>query len=304
MNIQTLKLYVNRPEYIFKPAQIFYHFFQPSSQANSNFKNVNLPWKLKIKISSDTNDVVSKAISKYGIYDLSLTEALWRLTSPGETAIDIGANIGYMTSIMARRVGKAGKVWCFEPNPEVYTELSENIKNWDNNQELHNIYAHQIALSNHSGTGVLNISSKNRGEAFIDDASQSDKQIIIKTFPVALERLDTIFAKVQHLSILKIDVEGHELEVLEGAGELISQHRIRDILFEEHHAYPSQLTQFLESNGYTVFRIWKGFCKPLLLSPNKNLIHQWEPPNYLATIDTSRAIKLFEEWGWKSLYGK
>ncbi|MHC5821300.1 MAG: FkbM family methyltransferase, partial [Nostoc sp.] len=99
MNIQKLKMYVNRPEYIFRPTQIYHRFFYGNSNSNSEFKNANLPWKVKIKISIYPNDVVSNAISKYGIYDLSLTEALWRLTSPGETAIDIGANIGYMTSI-------------------------------------------------------------------------------------------------------------------------------------------------------------------------------------------------------------
>ncbi|BAB76932.1 FkbM family methyltransferase [Anabaena sp. FACHB-709] len=131
MNIQKIKSYINRPEYIFRPVQIFKKIFNLQDNSNNLFKEAHLPWNVKIKITTDTNDVVSKAISKYGIYDLSLTEALWRLTSPGETAIDIGANIGYMTSIMAMKVGQKGKVLCFEPNPEVYKELSDNIEFWE-----------------------------------------------------------------------------------------------------------------------------------------------------------------------------
>lgn len=110
MNLQKLKLYINRPEYIFRPNQIFQRFFKSNLHQKNEFHSVNLPWGLNIKIPTNPNDVVGKAISSYGIYDLSLTELLWRLIFPGETALDIGANIGYMTSIMAKRVGQTGKV--------------------------------------------------------------------------------------------------------------------------------------------------------------------------------------------------
>jgi hypothetical protein len=91
------------------------------------------------------------------------------------------------------------------------------------------------------------------------------------------------------------------MEVLQGAGELIYKHNIRDILFEEHHGYPSSVTQFLEENGYTIFRIWKGFWKPRLEDPNKNLDHPWEPPNYLATLNPIRANERMRNKGWKCL---
>lgn len=248
MNIQKLKLYINRPEYIFRPNQIFQRFFKSNLLQKNEFHSVNLPWGLNIKIPTNPNDVVGKAISSYGIYDLSLTELLWRLISPGETALDIGANIGYMTSIMAKRVGQTGKVISFEPNLEVYGELCENINKWQKNLGVNNIYPQQIALSNHPGSGVLHLPSKNRGEAFIDvDHNISDKSDSrLNYFTVNLQRLDEILeTKQKNIGVLKIDVEGHELQVLQGAGELISRRKIRDIIFEEHRSCPSDVTRLL-----------------------------------------------------------
>lgn len=67
-------------------------------------------------------------------------------------------------------------------------------------------------------------------------------------------------------------------------------------------SYPSPVTQFLEKHGYTVFRIWKGFWKPLLEHPENNPLHPWEPPSYLGTKDTLRAIERLKKPGWFSLY--
>jgi FkbM family methyltransferase len=305
MNIKKIKFYLNRPEYIFRPAQIFHHIFDAKLNANNRYKYAALPWGLQIKIPTDTNDVVGRAISAHGIYDLSVTEVIWRLISPEETVIDIGANIGYMTSIMAKRVGSMGEIWCFEPNPEVFAELEENVDNWQQKLGWKNIKSQKIALSDKSGTGILNIVQKNRGESFIDNDGNGKNNLDCNHSNVRLERLDNFLKEQkQDIGLLKIDVEGHELQVLQGAGELISRQSIRDILFEEHHSYPSPVTQFLEENGYTVFRIWKGFWKPLLLSPTDNFMHPWEPPNYLATNAPERAQLLLKEWGWQSLRGK
>lgn len=295
MKSRQIEIYLNRPEYFFRPLSIYNRIFGDNPNTDVEFKFVDLPWGMKIRIPTNSHDFI-KSISTYGVYDLSLTEVLWRLISPGEIAIDAGANIGYMTSIMSKRVGELGKVWCFEPNPEVYDELIENLHLWPDN-----INARKIALSNNSGTCFLNISSENRGQAFIDERiTDSNSNELCE---INMERLDSILKSAQ-IGVMKIDVEGHELEVLQGAGDLISRQNIRDIVFEEHRGYPSPVTNLLEENNYTVFQLWKGFWKPLLLSPSDNLAHPWEPPNYLATKDPDRATNLLASRGWQSLHGK
>jgi FkbM family methyltransferase len=301
----------NKPEYIFQPDKIFMRFIRLSKIKFDDTQKLSLPWKAKLKINP--NEVLGRSIWIMGIYDLSVTEVIWRLTSWSETAIDVGANIGYMTSIMARKVGKHGKVYCFEPHPQIYQNLSENIINWQNDLGWNQIDSRKIAITNCSGEGYLKIPNdfeKNRGLASLCSSSEIDnyqsKDNHFELVYTNLVKLDEIITSSARVDILKIDVEGHELGVLEGCQELIKNKKIRDIVFEEHHHYPSPVTKLLEYYGYTIFRICKGFWKPILRTPISNQDRQlsWEPPNYLATINPLRAVERMHKRGWYSLYNR
>jgi FkbM family methyltransferase len=293
--------YLNRPEYLLRPLQIYRRLLRPPHQSINELKTVVLPWGVNFKIHPHARDVVEYSLWILGIYDLSLSETLWRLTDPGEIAVDIGANIGYTASIMAARVGKAGKVACFEPNPEVYQELEENVKNWQEIQGWSHVQLYPVALSDRTGSGWLEIPQYNRAEAaLIDSCARPDRPIAARIYSVALTRFDDFWpGEKPKIGILKIDVEGHEFNVFQGAEQFLSQHLIRDIVFEEHQYYPSNTTQCLEQHGYQIFRLWKGFWRPLLLPPTDRKIHPWEPPNYLATLDPERAIARLKKRGWR-----
>ena len=298
--------YFNRPEYIFRPRQIYQRFFDWQLSEEKSYQTIKLPWQVDLIAYLEPNDSVGKAIASYGIYDLSLTEALWRLAFPGEVAVDIGANVGYTTSIMAKRVGSQGKVICFEPNPFTFKDLDKNITHWQQRSNWHHIKAHELALSKVAGIGKLILPNKNRGEAFIQtsktDELQQNNHHQHQEYTVNLVRLDEIIQDIESIGVMKIDVEGHELEVLQGAETLIAKGCIRDLIFEEHKGYPSPVSQYLEKQGYTIFRIWKGFWRPRLKNPNPKIIHPWEPPNYLATLNPQRALQLFQKYGWYSLH--
>ncbi len=76
------------PEYLLRPTQILRRLaFRPHADAV-----LTLPWNCTITASSAED--IGRAIATQGVYDLPVTEALLRLTDPGETALDIGANIG------------------------------------------------------------------------------------------------------------------------------------------------------------------------------------------------------------------
>lgn len=296
--------YLNRPEYIFRPIQIQRRLLRSSNKETNKVEHILLPWGVTIKICPSSNEVVGRSLWLMGIYDLVVTEVLWRLIESGETAIDVGASLGYMTTIMAKKVGNTGKVWCFEPNPEVYKELSENVANWHETLDWHQINTQQIALSNQSGIGVLSVPTNNREEAALVSAPDiQNQENISENYTVTLARLDEIFKNSSQINLIKIDVEGHELAVLQGASELVSKQLIRDIIYEDHNGYPTPVSQFLEQHGYTIFRIWKGFWQPLLEPPTKKLVHQWEPPSYLASQEPARAIELLKKRGWSSLQG-
>jgi len=295
--------YLNRPEYFLQPIQIYRRLLRPSRQLPDEFATISLPWGLPLKLRPHPAEPIEWSLWVMGIYDLSLSEAIWRLSDRGETALDIGANIGYTASLLAQRVGTQGRVLCFEPNPEVYEELSENVRMWREITAGSPISLSPLALSDRAGEGVLSIPPRNRGEATLLETGDRAENIA-KTYPVELTTLDRFLTEKDKIGVLKIDVEGHELAVFQGASQLLGRHQIRDILFENHDYYPSDVSNFLEQQGYTIFRIWKGFWQPKLKPPNYTVIHPWEPPNYLATIDPDRAFLRFKKRGWSLLQGK
>src|SRR5262245_15426335 len=95
--------------YLFRPAQLF----RPHvPRDNDRFVQARLPWNRTIRVS--TRDNIGPAVLRLGVYDLVVTEALWRLTDPVDQVVDVGANIGLMTAAFAER---AATVYSFEPHP-------------------------------------------------------------------------------------------------------------------------------------------------------------------------------------------
>lgn len=299
---------INRPEYIFKPSSILKRLTVFLNKNQNQFETVLLPWGLKLKVY--TKESIGKSIWIIGVYDLTLTETLWRLTEPGDIVVDIGANIGYTTSIMAKRSGQKGRVFAFEPHPVIYKQLVENTMNWADNNKIGKTETYNIALSDKTEEGLLletpDFSSNQGGSALISSENliKTQKNNIGRAYTVKLVKLDEVLTNVDKIGLIKVDVEGHELKVLQGAHRLINENKVRDIVFEEHKKCPNETTQLLESYGYTIFSIWKGFWKPILNPVNEVSGHcHLYPPNYLATLDPTRAQNHLKNIGWHSLKG-
>ncbi len=103
------------------------------------------------------------------------------------------------------------------------------------------------------------------------------------------------------VGVLKVDVEGHELAVFKGAQNLISQHRVRDIVFEDFGQYPTPVTQLLEDQGYTLFYLSKSFwglCVGAIQNNPLTSASLPEGPSYLATTNPDRALNRLKRLGW------
>jgi FkbM family methyltransferase len=147
---------------------------------------------------------------------------------PGIVVYDIGANCGQMMLFFSQQTGVEGRVFCFEPVPENHERLVRNIRL----NQLCNVETFQTALG-----------SEDAPQAFIFDAARHtmgtfpDAMVKLKdhaaTLTVPCTKLDTWAAGRPGPSVLKIDVEGAGLEVIEGAIEVIGQHR-PGIFFEVH----------------------------------------------------------------------
>src|SRR5262245_13000344 len=123
--INPLNLF-RRPEFFFRPSQAFLRLRRAFGGPPPAQAQVRLPWGETIEVQ--TGETIGGAIWHYGIFDLVVTESIWRLLDPGETALDIGANIGQMTSLMRLRAGSQGKVIAFEPHPQLFAELKTFVE--------------------------------------------------------------------------------------------------------------------------------------------------------------------------------
>jgi FkbM family methyltransferase len=161
-------------------------------------------------------DQVPPKISRIHPFDSvpSGIEARWIL--------DVGANYGFVT-VAALKTYKNCSVICFEPVKETFKVLNENLLEYKDRVILHN-----LALSDKNGSGQINITNFH-GANSIEQQSDFHKFLNpgvreIEKETIELRRLDDVAEKfpTNYIDILKIDVEGHELNVLKGGAKFIS----------------------------------------------------------------------------------
>ncbi|MBK1988966.1 FkbM family methyltransferase [Sphaerospermopsis aphanizomenoides BCCUSP55] len=299
-----------KPEYFYQPQKILKRIFRFHQGKNDEFIDEILPWGMSIRVRSMEEH--GRIISTLGVIDLAVTETLWRLTQPGELVVDVGANIGYMSAVLAARVSTVdgGSVWSFEAHPEIFAELKYNVDNWQKQFTNTQFNIENLAVSVSRGQVKLNIPESfisNRGLASVVTQDEYiSENITDKSQSIAIESccLDEIFPQ-ENIGVLKIDVEGHELQVLQGAVKLLKNARIRDCVFEEHLDYPTPVTNLFESLGYKVFRIKRSFQNPILLEPNSQIPRtNWQPTSFIATRNPQRLMNLFTKPGWQVLKAK
>jgi FkbM family methyltransferase len=289
-----------KPQYLFRPGQIFRRFLLEVRPLRPR-ETLVLPWGTAIEV--DTADTVGNAIAMQGIYDIITTEVLWRLTSRGDKTIDVGANIGYMTSVLAVRAGPQGEVIAFEPHPETFRLLEKNVAQWSQSPSCAPVKLHRMALSNSSGTASLCLfagAENNTSFAYLNSSSPPPDGGGIS---VATARLETILDATGGIGVLKIDAQWHEAAVLEGAGAHLRAGTVRDIVFEEEAAFPAESHRILLNAGYTIYWFEEHLSGPRIIPPTqpcKRRVYDLVP-SYLATKDPQRATRLLSPRGWQSL---
>jgi FkbM family methyltransferase len=170
----------------------------------------------------------------------------------GNIVIDVGAFIG-LYSLKAAKLGAL--VIAVEPNPVSFAGLCENIKL----NNFGNIIPINIALSDHEGLGYLNIVDK-RMPFSIAHISRADMPNVVR---IKLTTLDSLIESLglSRVDIMKVDVEGHELEVLKGCQNSLRKKLISKLIVEVHTPVRVRLlgiTQLLKSYRYKIDGIFEG----------------------------------------------
>jgi hypothetical protein len=135
---------------------------------------------------------------------------------------------------------------------------------------------------------------RNRGTARV----LSHKSMDCTHVDVPIGTLDDRFGQQEVIHLLKVDVEGFERKVFDGAAGLLKSGRIRDILFEDITKGGSGVVEVLRNFGYTIFGLTKRILGPKLVSGGDAIS---ESDNYLATIEPERAEEKLHARGWRVL---
>ncbi|MDD4938047.1 MAG: FkbM family methyltransferase [Candidatus Shapirobacteria bacterium] len=149
------------------------------------------------------------ALEKYEPYE---TKLILRQTKPKDVIVDVGANIGYYTVLLADKVGKTGKVFAFEPDVISFEILKKNVEV----NKLKNVVLINAAVSDKKGTTYLYKSKRNYGDHRMFGSEGKEK---IKTI-----KLDNFF-KNQKIDLMKIDTQGWEPSVFEGAKKIVEKYK-------------------------------------------------------------------------------
>ena len=213
----------------------------------------NHDFLLRINPSEDSG--VELSLHETGTYEKGILSFLQSNLRKGDCFVDVGANIGLMSIFASNCVGNEGQVLAYEAHPKTAELLKENI----GLNQLLNIQVCQYALGSEEGqTKIYDNWQINRGGA----------SLIVKTndsvaFDIDIHQLDNKIPANLQPKVIKIDVEGFELEVLKGASETIK--RFQPILIVEFseirenvHESASQLVEIIKTFGNYRFYKLKG----------------------------------------------
>lgn len=231
--------------------------------AVGTFKRSDLQWSL------DLREGIDFSIWLLGAYEPDLAKCYESILPRGATVLDVGANVGAHTLRLARAVGPTGKVHAFEPTGFAIGKLKRNLAL---NPEL---------------SGVVEVQHMFLGDKDSPDAPSE----ICASWPLGSQppgelsdfcglpqstngavsmRLDTFVenARLQHIDFVKLDVDGHEAEVLAGGAKTIEQF-FPDFVVELAPFVPQasgwsfgQLVSFFTDRGYRFHSIATGLSLP------------------------------------------
>ena len=159
-------------------------------------------------------------------YEKQTTELFERIVKPGMVVFDIGAHVGYYTLLAARQIGDTGEVHAFEPEPSNFNLLAQNVE-FNNYQ---NVECVNKVVSNDTGSTELFLTSLDNGRYSIYNHGLPKKRSVL-TQSISLD--DYVNEKnLTKIDLIKVDVEGAETDVLNGAVKLLNNRNVRNVIIE------------------------------------------------------------------------
>jgi FkbM family methyltransferase len=181
---------------------------------------------------------IGRELNLFAVHEPLATALLGGFVREGDRVLDIGANIGYYTLLLSRLVGVRGTVVAVEPHPENFRLLRRNLTL----NRVGNVKLLQAAVADHRGQASLVVSRASNWHTLVEN---SDPQAVTITVPtVTVDELRDEFGA--GFSLLRMDTEGYEGHILEGAKHTLEVDR-PVLTIEVHPAFlgPIEGTKFL-----------------------------------------------------------
>lgn len=178
----------------------------------------------------------------FGTSEPELFSFYEQFLKPGMTVVDAGANIGLHALFFAKRVGPEGRVYAFEPGQTAFDRLQSHIKR----NQVANVRCFNCALGASEGLVSITENREDNSRNFVVESSSATtgaKNVVLRSLNQVLKE-----ESVSRIDFLKIDVEGFEPQVLEGATIYLQQQSIRVMQLELDESS-------LARSGYTAARV-------------------------------------------------
>ncbi len=239
------------------------------------------PGQPPLRIEVTPREMINRAIFLYGSFEISETRLVQAFLRPGMTFVDVGAHIGYYTLIGARLVGGTGHVHSFEPGSAMRAHLEANVAR----NSLDNVEIHVQALARQTGEVGFYPSTltSNQGISSIIASGDEAAPLMVPSLS-----LDDFAARLgRRIDFMKMDIEGAELQVIEGGQRLLAGAEAPPMIFEAHDLAP--VARALHALGYRIRRLHytleAGLELPDAEAHLESLFAAYEAPNYFAAKD-------------------
>jgi FkbM family methyltransferase len=214
----------------------------------------------------DLDEGIDFSIWLLGSFEPTTANACARLVKPGDTVLDIGANIGAHSLLLSRLVGAGGKVICFEPTDYAFTKLQSNVR--ANPELAARMQLMQVALVEEDGaTAPSDLYSSwplQRGK----DLHAAHQGRLMSTGGAQAMTLDSALQglALSRVDFIKLDIDGFEAKMLRGAGAVLARWHptivmeLAPYVLEEHGSSIEEVTSILQKFGYGY---WSLNSRPL-----------------------------------------
>jgi FkbM family methyltransferase len=225
-------------------------------------------------IAGDARDIIQQYIYYFGIWEPNLTHWMAERLTPGDTFIDVGANVGYYSLLASKLVGTYGTVVAIEASPEIFKTLQRNLAlNYTEN-------VRPVNMAVYHSNAVLKVF---RGSEYeVGQTTILEDEAVERGFEVECEvdaaPLSAILRReeMQNARLIKIDVEGAEWSVVHGMRPLLDSSRsdleiiieIKPECLARRGKQPDDLLNILSDAGFCAYRLENDYSVLSYLVPN------------------------------------